>query len=88
MKDIFRYESGQYSAIKLGNRQNDYSYTSAPYENELSFGIKYSSKESFAYQLYENLNPGDVVEISEPQGRFTLRSNQMRKELFFALLQE
>ena len=86
LKDIFRYESGQYSAIKLGNSQNDYSYTSAPYENEISFGIKYSSEESFAYQLYKNLNPGDLVEISEPQGRFTLRSkpNEKRTILCFA----
>ncbi|OIK45283.1 oxidoreductase [Elizabethkingia sp. HvH-WGS333] len=86
LKDIFRYESGQYSAIKLGNRQNDYSYTSAPYENELSFGIKYSSEESFAYHLYKSLESGDLVEVSEPQGRFTIRSrpNEKRTILCFA----
>ena len=86
LKEKFNYESGQYSTIKLGDRQNDYSYTSAPYEKGLSFGIKYSGENSFAYELYQQAEAGDLIEVSEPQGRFTLRSrpNEKRTILGFA----
>ncbi|NAW51013.1 2Fe-2S iron-sulfur cluster binding domain-containing protein [Elizabethkingia argentiflava] len=86
LKKAFLYNSGQYSSIKWGGKQRDYSYTSAPYEECLSFGIKFKGCDSFAYQLYQQLEEGEGVEVSEPRGRFTiaLKPNEKRSILGFA----
>jgi len=86
LKNSFKYESGQYSAIKLEGKCKDFSYVSAPFEDELCFGIKLGHQGSFANQLYNKLHEGDFVEISEPQGRFTIKyhPNEKRTILAFA----
>ena len=74
----FQFEAGQYVTLKyfsMGKwNQNDFSMTSAPYEGKITLGIKINYEKSSAKDLFENLKVGDLLEVSEPKGRFTLVS--------------
>ena len=48
--------------------------TSAPYEEKIALGIKINTEESSTKDLYNDFQIGDLVEVSEPKGRFTLVS--------------
>lgn len=86
----YRFESGQFVSFKsqfLGEEVlKDYSITSAPFENQLSLGIKIGKKGSFTDFLFNDLQVGNFIEINEPHGRFTLISkpNEHRTILGFA----
>ncbi|WP_407405487.1 2Fe-2S iron-sulfur cluster-binding protein [Chryseobacterium sp.] len=74
----FVFQSGQYVSLQFKLKDGmviyDYSITSAPHENKITLGIKISSTESSAFQLYKNYRVGDVILVSEPSGRFTIDS--------------
>ena len=74
----YQYEAGQYVTLQSLNNENpvqkDFSMTSAPYEGKITLGIKISSEESFANSLFKNLEIGDLINVSEPRGRFTIVS--------------
>lgn len=74
----FVFQSGQYVSLQFKSKDGmviyDYSITSAPHENKITLGIKISSTESSAFQLYKNYRVGDVILVSEPSGRFTIDS--------------
>lgn len=78
LKAAFQFEAGQYVTLKYQSNgqwwQNDFSMTSAPYEQKISLGIKINSEESSANEIFEAYNVGDRMEVSEPKGRFTLVS--------------
>ena len=86
LKSNYQYQSGQYATLKLGEESKDFSFVSAPFEDQITFGIKINSDESFAAQLYTNLEEGDQLEVSEPKGRFTIpdKPNEKRTILTFA----
>ena len=74
----YQFEAGQYVTLQSLNNENpvqkDFSMTSAPYEGKITLGIKISSEESFANSLFKNLEIGDLIDVSEPRGRFTIVS--------------
>lgn len=74
----YQFEAGQYVTLQSLNNENpvqkDFSMTSAPYEGKITLGIKISSEESFANSLFKNLQIGDLINVSEPRGRFTIVS--------------
>ena len=78
LKSNFQFEAGQYVTVKYqaGDTvfQNDYSMTSAPFEQKITLGIKISSDDSSANVLFNDYKVGDVLEVSEPRGRFTITS--------------
>ncbi|OWR13957.1 2Fe-2S iron-sulfur cluster-binding protein [Chryseobacterium sp. VAUSW3] len=78
LKLNYKFEAGQYVTIKYPSKggvfQNDFSMTSAPYEEKIALGIKINGQESSTNDLYNDFEVGDEVEISEPKGRFTLVS--------------
>lgn len=78
LKGNFKFEAGQFVSIKFSSQGkdiiNDYSMTSAPYEEGISLGIKVNSPEGATSDLYKNYNVGDELSVSEPNGRFTLVS--------------
>lgn len=90
LKSNFQFEAGQYVRIKFlhdGKEWfNDFSMTSAPFENKISLAIKINSEESSAEDLFQNYNVGDFLEVSEPNGRFTMVSkpHEFRTILGFA----
>ena len=78
LKSNYTFEAGQYVTLKyLSNKkhiQKDFSMTSAPFENKISLGIKINYDKSSSKDLLENLKVGDLLEVSEPRGRFTVVS--------------
>lgn len=78
LKDNFRFDAGQFVSIKVQSQGeeiiNDYSMTSAPYEEKIALGIKMNSAGGAASHLFRNYHVGDEIEVSEPAGRFTLVS--------------
>ncbi len=86
----FEFEAGQYVTLRYFSQgrtvENDYSMTSAPFEGKISLGIKISSEDSSTKDLFEKVNVGDEIEVSEPRGRFTLISkpHEFRTILGFA----
>ncbi len=86
----FSFDAGQFVSVKYLHKGesfiNDYSMTSAPFEDKISLGIKVNSTDSSTTSLFENYNIGDEIEVSEPKGRFTLVSKpaEFRTILGFA----
>ncbi len=78
LKPNYRFDAGQYVTLKYPSKGkiflNDYSMTSAPFEEKISLGIKINNDKSSAKDLYDDFEIGDEVEVSEPKGRFTLVS--------------
>ncbi|WP_336715772.1 ferredoxin--NADP reductase [Chryseobacterium mucoviscidosis] len=78
LKENFRFDAGQFVSIQFHAHGkeiiNDYSMTSAPYEDKISLGIKVNSPDGASSQLFENYHEGDELLVSEPSGRFTLIS--------------
>ncbi|MGC4129145.1 MAG: 2Fe-2S iron-sulfur cluster-binding protein [Bergeyella sp.] len=89
LKDKFAFEAGQYVPVRYEHNGkvyvNDYSMTSAPYEQKLSLGIKVNSPESSVNAVIEK-EIGDTIMVAQPQGRFTLVSkpHEFRTILGFA----
>lgn len=90
LKTNFDFEAGQYVTLRLNengiSHQKDYSMTSAPYESKIALGIKINREDSFAEALHRKLKEGDLVDVSEPRGRFTLISkpHEFRTIIAFA----
>lgn len=90
LKEEYRFEAGQYVRIKFKHDgkdwSNDYSMTSAPYEQKITLAIKINSDKSSAEDFFKNYSVGDEMEVSEPNGRFTLASkpHEFRTILGFA----
>lgn len=78
LRENFKFEAGQFVSIKFRAHGeeviNDYSMTSAPYENKICLGIKVNSSEGATSELFRNYNVGDELMVGEPSGRFTLVS--------------
>lgn len=89
LEEKFTFQSGQYVAIKYDYEGkeyiNEYSMTSAPHEGKMALGIKVNTEES-SIQSIINKNTGDVIQVSEPQGRFVLatKPHEFRTILGFA----
>ncbi|MEC5156192.1 ferredoxin--NADP reductase [Chryseobacterium sp. MP_3.2] len=90
LQSQFQFEAGQYITLKYESKgelfQNDFSLTSAPFENKITLGIKISSAESSTYDLCNTTKIGDKMQVSEPRGRFTVVSkpHEFRTILGFA----
>ncbi|SEF64710.1 ring-1,2-phenylacetyl-CoA epoxidase subunit PaaE [Halpernia humi] len=90
LKENYRFNSGQFVSFKSqfsgSEVLKDYSITSAPFEKQLSLGIKIGEDGSFTDFLIKNVQVGYSIELSEPRGRFTLNSkpNEHRTILGFA----
>jgi len=78
LKENFKFEAGQFVSVKFefNGKEiiNDYSITSAPYEEKICLGIKINSSAGAVSELYKNYTVGDELSVSEPNGRFTLVS--------------
>ncbi len=90
LKSKFQYRAGQYLTLKyhFNEReiQNDYSFTSAPFENKIELAIKINGKNGSTQFLFDNYNVDDEISVSEPLGRFFIpaRPNEKRTIIAFA----
>ncbi len=78
LRTKYRFRAGQYVTLKYtlsGNTfLNDYSMTSAPYEEKIVLGIKINNENSSTQELFHKFQEGDFMDVSVPQGRFTISS--------------
>ena len=90
LKSNYKFQAGQYVTLKYHFNekeiQNDYSFTSAPFENKIELVIKINGDESSTNFLFKNYQIGDEISVSEPLGRFFIpsRPNEKRTILAFA----
>ena len=79
LKNTFYFEAGQY--ITLEKKINDkilrrpYSICSSPNENILNVGIKKVKGGVFSTYANENLNAGDFIKVSDPEGKFIYKND-------------
>lgn len=90
LKPNYRFEAGQYVTLNYTSKgevvQNDFSMTSAPFEGKITLGIKINYEKSSTQDFLNNLEVGDEVAVSEPQGRFTIvaKPHEFRTIIGFA----
>lgn len=88
LKSRYDYKAGQYVTLKYNFQEreirNDYSFTSAPFEEKIALAIKINGDSSSTKFLFENYDVGDEISVSEPQGRFFLRSKPNEKRTIIA----
>ncbi|UJF29438.1 iron-sulfur cluster-binding domain-containing protein [Kaistella sp. 97-N-M2] len=90
LKPNYRFEAGQYVTLNYTSKgevvQNDFSMTSAPFEEKITLGIKINYEKSSTQDFLNNLDVGDEVEVSEPRGRFTIvaKPHEFRTIIGFA----
>ena len=76
LKSIYHFKAGQYITLKTKINSEDivrsYSICSAPKSGELKIGVKAIPNGLFSNYALNNLNQGDILEVSPPTGRFTL----------------
>ena len=79
LKDNFKFDAGQYLTLKTqinGEEvRRDYSICSSIKEKQLSVGIKAVEGGKFSVFANTALNSGDVLKVSEPNGRFIFKPN-------------
>lgn len=89
LKDEFKYSAGQYVNIKKeidGNElRRAYSICSAPNSDELRIAVKAVENGNFSVFACENLNEGDTLEVSKPEGKFILKTNTLHKNNYLAI---
>jgi len=80
LKDNFSFQAGQYITLKktLEGKEvrRDYSICSSPESAELKVAVKVIENGSFSKFANSELKSGDVIEVSEPNGRFTFEPDQ------------
>ena len=75
LKSAYQFTAGQYVNLKLtldGQEvRRAYSVCSSPNSDELRISIKSVKSGHFSKFANENLKAGDILEVSQPEGRFT-----------------
>jgi ring-1,2-phenylacetyl-CoA epoxidase subunit PaaE len=90
LQDAFRFEQGQNITIRatIGGEdlRRSYSICTAPFEGELRVAVKKVEGGRFSTYANEVLQPGDVLEVMPPSGRFNtaLHPGQQKSYLAFA----
>jgi ring-1,2-phenylacetyl-CoA epoxidase subunit PaaE len=91
LKEKYQFQSGQYLTLQFSfmgkNYQADYSITTAPYEDKICLGIKINSENSPSSELFSLFSIGDIMQVSEPKGRFTIaeKPHEFRTILGFCM---
>lgn len=82
LRTAFEFIPGQYVTIsfKINNNElrRSYSICSTPNESNLKITIKAVENGTFSVYANSNIKPGDYLDVSSPEGRFTLE-NQANK---------
>ena len=82
-REKFSYSSGQYITVKAvinGEEiRRSYSICSAPFENDLSIGVKKVDKGKMSSYLTSKIKEGDILEVMPPAGNFIIKSNTINQ---------
>ena len=90
LKSAYQFIAGQYVNLKLtldGEEiRRAYSICSSPNSDELRIAIKSVEDGHFSKFANENLKVGDVIEVGQPEGRFTFEPNIERQKNYAAFV--
>ncbi|CAL2102372.1 Flavodoxin reductases (ferredoxin-NADPH reductases) family 1 [Tenacibaculum sp. 190130A14a] len=88
LKDTFQFISGQYVTVKaiINNEEvrRAYSICASPNSNELKVAVKAVENGKFSVFATSQLKQGDELEVSAPEGKFTLEAQNDKNYLGFA----
>lgn len=90
LKAAYEFVAGQYINLKLtldGKEiRRAYSICSAPESGELRIAIKSVKNGHFSKFANENLKIGDLIEVGQPEGKFTFEPNADRQKNYAAFV--
>lgn len=90
LKPAYQFIAGQYVNLKLtldGEEiRRAYSICSSPNNEELRISIKSVKDGHFSKFANENLKAGDLLEVGQPEGKFTFEPNPERQKNYAAFV--
>lgn len=69
LRDLFRFQAGQYLTLRRGDVHRSYSICAAP-DEPLRVGVRLVPGGVFSSWLHQTLKAGDTLDVMPPQGRF------------------
>lgn len=90
LQSVYQFIAGQYVNLKLtldGNEiRRAYSICSSPNSNELRIAIKSVKNGHFSKFANDNLKVGDVLEVGQPEGKFTFEPSSDKLKNYAAFV--
>ncbi|OSY88911.1 flavodoxin reductase [Tenacibaculum holothuriorum] len=87
LNNAFQFKAGQYITLKKEINGNDirraYSICSSEKSNEIKVAIKAVENGTFSVFATTQLNDGDIIEVSQPEGKFILEPQENKNYLGF-----
>jgi ring-1,2-phenylacetyl-CoA epoxidase subunit PaaE len=87
LADQFAYKQGQYITIrrKQGEQElrRSYSMSSAPAEGRLAVTVKKVPGGQMSGWLHDAVQPGDLLDVAAPQGRFFVDTNPDKRRTYY-----
>lgn len=88
LKTKFKYQSGQYITLRItidGQEfRRSYSLSSSPGEEDFHFTVKKVKGGKVSPVLVDQVNKGNTLQISQPEGRFTMNFDPgSKRDLYF-----
>ncbi len=84
LKSVYKFKAGQYLNLKLtldgAEIRRAYSICSSPNSGELRISIKAVKHGLFSKFANDNLKVGDLIEVAQPEGKFTFEPNADRQK--------
>ncbi len=84
LQSVYKFVAGQYINLKLtldGQEiRRAYSICSSPNSDELRIAIKSVQNGHFSKFANDNLKIGDIIEVGQPEGKFTFEPNSDRQK--------
>ena len=90
LKPAFQFIAGQYINLKLAldgkEIRRAYSICSSPDSGELRIAIKSVKNGNFSKFANENLKVGDIIEVGQPEGKFTFEPHLEKQKNYAAFV--
>jgi len=90
LKPAFQFIAGQYINLKLAldgkEIRRAYSICSSPDSGELRIAIKSVKNGNFSKFANENLKVGDIIEVGQPEGKFTFEPHLEKQKNYTAFV--
>jgi ring-1,2-phenylacetyl-CoA epoxidase subunit PaaE len=90
LKSAYQFVAGQYINLKLtldGKEiRRAYSICSSPNSSELRIAIKSVKQGTFSKFANDNLKAGDIIEVGQPEGKFTFEPSSEKQKNYAAFV--
>ncbi len=87
LQSAFAYQHGQYLTLRfhIGGKEERraYSMSSSPLEKSLAVTVKRVPQGKVSSHIHEQVQKGDQIEISPPEGKFTIALEEEKRRTFY-----